>query len=63
MIKGSIKAYSKAVNAGVIIGEDGRTYKFGDSHWQGPNTPQANDIVIFESTGTNASNVRKSEAL
>lgn len=63
MMKGSIKAYSKAVNAGVIAGEDGRTYKFMNSHWQGPNTPQANDIVIFDGKGTNAANVRRLETV
>lgn len=60
-MKGNIKAYSTAVNAGVITGEDGRKYKFLDSHWQGPSEPQANDLVMFDSLGTHASNVRKFE--
>ncbi len=46
-MKGLIKAYSEAVNAGIITGEDGRCYPFTKGVW-GHKAAPANDAeVVF----------------
>jgi hypothetical protein len=47
-MKGTIKAYSTAVNAGLIIGEDGHTYAFRKSEWGGKENPSDNEKINFE---------------
>jgi hypothetical protein len=47
VIKGNIKAYSPAVNAGVIKGADGNLYQFCKTQWQGSETPKSGTIVSF----------------
>jgi|GEM_PF-6215595 len=61
MIKGSIKAYSPSVNAGIIETTDGQRYQFSRNHWTGKNPPQANDLVTFEMKGANIHIVRSIE--
>lgn len=51
-MKGTIKAYSPAVNAGCITDADGNTYTFGKKEWRGAALPRTNEDVTF--TGTNA---------
>lgn len=47
-MRGTIKAYSLCVNAGVIECEAGNTYEFKDSDWSGNIAPLVNDSVRFE---------------
>jgi hypothetical protein len=46
-MKGKIKAYSADVNAGLISGEDGRTYRFTKSEWGGRENPFGDERVNF----------------
>lgn len=48
MKKGTVKAYSLSVNAGVIEGDDGKTYDFPQDEWQHKETPAVHDKVEFE---------------
>jgi hypothetical protein len=46
-MQGKIVAYSKAVNAGLILGTDGKNYPFARSEWRGTTLPQNNGRVNF----------------
>lgn len=47
-MKGTIKAYSSCVNAGVIDGADGKSYRFHHDEWTAENLPQKDETVTFE---------------
>lgn len=57
-MRGTIKAYSSCVNAGVIECDCGDTYHFGLNEWQGKAFPVANDKVQFTGMSQTATNVR-----
>ncbi len=46
-MQGKIVAYSKAVNAGLILGTDRKQYLFARSEWRGEALPQNNGMVSF----------------
>jgi cold shock CspA family protein len=56
-MRGTVKAYSKDVNAGVIKGDDGNQYGFTKSEWGGDESPAANESVNFDGAYRKASNV------
>lgn len=47
-MEGTIKAYSECVNAGVIIGANGKTYGFYKVEWTDAKLPQKNTTVTFD---------------
>ena len=57
-MKGKIKAYSTDVNAGVISGDDGKSYHFGKNEWTGKTLPQSNENEQFTPADRAAVNVR-----
>lgn len=46
-MQGKIIAYSDAVNAGFILGTDGKNYQFSKKEWEGENSPKNNEVVSF----------------
>ncbi|HEU4837862.1 MAG TPA: hypothetical protein VFS88_00455, partial [Micavibrio sp.] len=57
MIRGTIKAYSKDVNAGVIQCEDGKTYDFSQDEWNDRTAPHAEQRVLFQAYSRKATKV------
>jgi len=57
-LKGTIKAYSACVNAGVISGENGKTYRFDKTDWSHNELPLNNENVTFDGNRRNASSVK-----
>ena len=47
MIRGTIKAYSSCVNAGVIECDDGKTYILAIDEWQNNKPPSPREKVTF----------------
>jgi hypothetical protein len=47
-MKGQIKAYSEAVNAGVITADDGKKYPFNKGAWGHKGTPSNDVPVVFD---------------
>ena len=56
-MKGFILAYSLCVNAGVIEGDDGKTYAFPKNEWRGLLAPVKNGLVSFHGSSRNATSV------
>lgn len=56
-MKGTIKAYSDVVSAGVISGEDGTTYGFNLTDWHGRKLPISRERVIFVGNHKQATSV------
>ena len=57
-MKGNVKAYSTAVNAGFIKGDDGINYQFGKAEWNGALHPASNDAAVnFDVVGERATRV------
>lgn len=46
-MQGKIVAYSDAVNAGFILGTDGKNYQFSKKECEGKNPPKSNEVVNF----------------
>lgn len=59
-MKGTIKAYSTCVSAGVIKGDDGKSYGFNKTDWKAAELPKKDETVSFEQASKQAMNVRKS---
>ncbi len=57
MMKGTVKAYSSVVSAGVIEGSDGKSYNFSLEEWRGEKLPEYKDSVIFHGHSRNATKV------
>lgn len=57
-MRGTIKAYSLDVNAGVIKCDAGKTYEFRENEWNGKVAPVVNDVVMFEGFNRTATRVR-----
>ena len=57
MAKGTIKAYSPDVNAGVIECDSGNTYEFRERDWSGDATPVAKQKVRFDGASRTATKV------
>lgn len=57
-MRGTIKAYSLSVNAGVIECEHGNTYDFREADWQGVEAPAPNRVVQFDGVDRKAVKVR-----
>ena len=57
-MRGTIKAYSLCVNAGVIECETGKTYDFRESDWNGNTAPSKEQKVQFDATNRTATSVR-----
>lgn len=47
MLRGTIKAYSIDVNAGIIQCDKGDTYNFSQSEWNGSRAPLVEQRVTF----------------
>jgi hypothetical protein len=60
-MKGLIHAYSAAVNAGVINGDDGIRYSFGKTDWQHDRLPANDAAVEFTADGKRAVKVSRDE--
>jgi hypothetical protein len=58
-MKGKIKAYSAAVNAGVIEAPDGKKYQFGKLDWVGETPPENDQNVSFSGATDRAHEVKK----
>ena len=59
-MKGRIKAYSKDVNAGLIIADNGSSYIFPKKEWNGQKSPEVNKRVEFDQAADHARNVVES---
>ena len=58
-MKGTIKAYSQCVSAGVISGDDGKSYGFNKTDWTSAELPKTDETVTFERARNQASNIRQ----
>ena len=56
-MKGKVTAYSSAVNAGVIKGDDGKDYQFNHRQWRGRELPANKQSVNFENNSNQAQDV------
>jgi hypothetical protein len=56
-MRGTVKAYSKDVNAGVIKCDTGKTYDFSRNEWHEDILPYANQIVEFQGSSRTASKI------
>ncbi len=56
-MKGKVTAYSAAVNAGVIKGEDGKDYQFTRRQWRDKEYPTSKQTVTFENNANRAERV------
>lgn len=57
-MKGTIKAYSPAVNAGTITNAEGKTYSFDKAQWSGKDLPVNNEPVTFTDINARAIEVK-----
>lgn len=57
-MKGQVKSYSAAVNAGVIRSADGETYRFSKNDWTGSKKPEEARSVHFKVSGNRALDVK-----
>lgn len=56
-MRGTVKAYSVDVNAGVIECDTGATYNFSQKEWNGNTAPATEQRVSFQGTSRTATKV------
>jgi hypothetical protein len=56
-MRGTVKAYSVDVNAGVIECDSGETYNFSQKEWNGATTPTPEQRVTFQASPRTATKV------
>jgi hypothetical protein len=61
-MKGKIKAYSADVNAGVIVGDNRKTYGFRQTEWRGIALPAKDEKVTFDGKNQQATNISTTES-